>query len=220
MIPLVYASQEPGTLIVRGYGPISVWSWDDGFLYDSATMTSTAGGAVAAGTELVLFRDIQNKTYYQTNMSLTSQLPSGWEMIVLQAGIYIPNQPVDETNAATIATSVAMAQQVMEYGYAEFMLDNSAVIMSGPVSRFACPWGLAGHVDVASVAGSAGSFSVLGNGSPIASAVPYLQIPIFISDARTFRATIHLYDALAGCPAAATMTIHMVLHGFIKSPAM
>lgn len=218
MIPLVYASQEPGTLIVRGYGPISVWSWDDGFLYDSATISSTAGGAVAAGTEIVLFRDIQNKTYQQTNMSLTSQLPSGWEMIVLQAGIYIPNQPVDETSAATIATSTAMAQQVVEYGYVEFMLDNSAVIMSGPVSRFQCPWGLSGHIDVAGNA--AGSFAVLANGSPVPSGMPYLQIPIFISDARTFRATLHLYDALAGCPASATMRIHMLLHGFIKAPAM
>lgn len=218
MIPLVYASQEPGTLIVRGYGPISVWSWDDGFLYDSATIASDGAGAVAAGTEIVFFRDIQNKTYQQTNMSLSSQLPSGWEMIVLQMGIHIPQEPVDESDADTVATSTAMVQQLVEYGYVEFMLDNSAVLMSGPVSRFACPWGLAGHVDVASNA--AGSFALFGNGAPIANAVPYLQIPIFISDTRTFRATLHLYDALAGCPLSATMRIHMVLHGFIKSPAM
>lgn len=218
MIPLVYASQEPGTLIVRGYGPISVWSWDDGFLYDSATMDTTAGGAVAAGTELVFFRDIQNKTYYQTNMSLSSQLPSGWEMIVLQASIHIPDTPVDQTDADTIATSTALVQQILEYGYVEFMLDNSAIIMSGPVSRFACPYGLAGHLDVAGNA--AGSFASFANGSPIASAVPYLQIPMIISDARTFRATLHLYDALANCPESAEITIHMILHGFVKSPAM
>lgn len=218
MIPLVYASQEPGTLIVRGYGPISVWSWDDGFLYDSANLTSDGAGAVAAGTELVYFRDIQNKTYQQTNMSLTSQLPSGWEMIVLQIGIHIPDNPVDNTDSSTIATSVAMARQVLEYGYAEFVLDNSAVIASGPVSRFACPWGLSGHLDFASNA--IGAIATHQNGTPIQSAVPYLQIPIFISDSRTFRGTIHLYDALAGCPASATMKIHMVLHGFMKSPAM
>ena len=218
MIPLVYASQEPGTLIVRGYGPISVWSWDDNFLYDAVDLVSTGGGAVAAGTEMVFFRDIQGKTYQQTNMSLTSQLPSGWEMIVLQVGIHIPDTPVDITSSATIATSVAMAQSVLEYGYAEFILDNSAVIASGPVSRFASPWGVHGHLDFSSNA--IGAVASLQNGTPVQAAVPYLQIPIFLSDMRTFRGTIHFYDALAGCPAAATMRIHMVLHGFMKSPAM
>lgn len=218
MIPLVYASEKPGELIVRGYGPISVWSWDDGFLYDAVDLTSTAGGAVAAGIELVYFRDIQNKTYQQTNMSLTSQLPSGWEMIVLQIGIHIPDWPVDNTSSATIATSVAMARQVLEYGYAEFILDNSAVIASGPVSRFASPWGVFGHLDFSSNA--IGAIATHQNGTPVQSAVPYLQIPIFLSDSRTFRGTIHFYDALSGCPASGTMRIHMVLHGFMKSPAM
>lgn len=221
MIPIVYAPKEPGQLIVRGYGPISVWSWDDNWIYDEYQLSTTAGGAISAGTEGVFFRDIAAKNYRQTNMSLQSQLPSGWEMIVLRIGLHIEQSYENDGANPTAANSLGwrtIVAGILEYGYVEFILDNNAVMASGPASRFPIWAGVQGHIDVASNAAAA--FSSVSNGTPVASAVPPLQIPIFISDARTFRGTIHFYDALAGLLASTTINIQMILQGFVKQPAM
>lgn len=222
MIPLVYAPKEPGQLIIRGYGPISVWSWDDGFIYDSYTLSTTAGGAITAGTEGVFFRDIQNKNYRRTNMNLSSQLPSGWEMIVLRIGLHVQSAFAQTDgsfpSAANAVGFQTILDNILEYGYVEFILDNNAVLASGPASRFPIFGGLGGHINVASNADAA--FAVGNNGVPVFTAVPPLQIPIFISDARTFRGTIHFYEAIAGLLASTDIEIQMVLHGFIKQPAM
>lgn len=218
MLPVVYAPKEPGQLFIRGYGAISVWSWDDGFLYDEYELTTSGAGAIAAGTEGVFFRDIQNKNYRQTNMSLSSQLPSGWEMIVLRIGVHVQGDPADRTSAATTALSVATVQGILAYGYCEFIMDNSAVMASGPATRFPIFGGLGGHMDVGSNA--LANFAEMNNGSPVFSAVPPMQIPIIISDTRTFRGTIHFYEAVTGLGVDDTVNIQMVLHGFLKKPAM
>lgn len=223
MLPLVYSPKEPGQLVIRGYGPISVWSWDDGFLYDSEVITTTAGGAIDAGTEAVFFRDIQNKNFRQTNMSLSSQLPSGWEMIVLRIGLYVEGSPADRGESPFITEneinlSVQNVRGILEYGYVEFIMDNSAVMASGPATRFPIFGGMGGHIDFASNA--IGAFAQTNNGTPAFMAVPPMGIPIIISDARTFRGTIHFYTAIANLGISDPVTVAMVLHGFVKKPAM
>lgn len=214
-MPLIYAPAEPGQIIVRGYGPISVWSWDDGFLYDEASLTTTSGGALSAGTDLVFFRDVASKNKKQTNMTLTSQLPSGWEVIVLKIGIYIPG-----------STNEALWKAIVEYGYVEFVLNNTARLASGPVSRFPLGGGLFGHVDVSDVDSAAElSFMNYNVGTPIATAVPPLSIPIVITDKMTLQGTLHFYDTIStigglSIPATTTVSIQMVLQGFVKMPAM
>ncbi|MHC4397553.1 MAG: hypothetical protein ACYS1A_18070 [Planctomycetota bacterium] len=218
MLPIVYAPKEPGQLLIRGYGPISVWSWDDGFLYDEVTITTSGAGAIAAGTEGVFFRDIATKNFRQTNMSLSSQLPSGWEMIVLRIGIHVQGDPGLRDTAANVALSVATVQAILGYGYVEFILDNSAVMASGPATRFPIFGGVGGHMDIES--SSRANFAEMNNGSPVFNAVAPMQIPIIISDARTFRATIHFYEAITGCLVSTAIKVAMVLHGFVKKPAM
>lgn len=206
-LPVAYNASRPGEIFVRSYGWINVFSWDDGFLYDEYQLVTTGGGAINAGTEGVFFRDIQNKTARQTNMSLTSQLPSGWEMIVLNIGVHVQGDIAE-----------ADAKAIHEYGYVEFVLDNSAVMKSGPVTAFPSGFGLHGHVDISS--NTAQAFIEYGNGLPVATSVPPLSIPIILTDLRTFRGSIRFYDTISGLSAAATIKIQMLLHGFIKQPAM
>jgi len=207
MLPVVYSANRPGEIFVRGYGWISAFSWDDGFIYDEYQLVTTSGGAINAGTEGVFFRDVQNKTYRQTNVQLSSQLPSGWEMIVLNIGLHVQGDIAE-----------ADAKAIHEYGYVEFTLDNQAVMKSGPVTAFPSGYGLYGHVDISSNA--AASFIEYHNGLPIATAVPPLSIPIILTDLRTFRGTLHFYDTISSLSASATINIQMILHGFVKQPAM
>jgi len=223
MLPLVYSPKEPGQLVIRGYGPISVWSWDDGFLYDSVVIEVSAGGAIAAGTEGVFFRDIQNKNFRETNMSLSSQLPSGWEMIVLRIGLYVEGSPATRgqdpyITSTNVLAGVQNVRGILEFGYVEFIMDNSAVMASGPATRFPIFGGLGGHIDFSSNA--IGAFAQVNNGTPAFMAVPPMGIPIVITDARTFRGTIHFYEAVGSLGANDDVTVQMGWHGFVKKPAM
>jgi hypothetical protein len=140
-------------------------------------------------------------------------------MIVL--GIHLHVQGAAATPAGVESTIgyQGIIEAILERGYCEFILDNSAVLASGPATRFACPYGLGGHVDVSNAAADA-VFAEWNNGYPVATAVPPLQIPIIITDKRTFRGTIHFYTACSGLLASQTIKVQMILHGFKKMPAM
>lgn len=206
MNPVIYPN-EPGYVHVNNYGWVEVASWEDGFLYDEVSTTTSGAGAIAAGTELTFFRDVQSKTLKQTNMSLSSQLPSGWEMIVLRVALHIQG---------VIATADVKA--VLEYGYVQLLLDNSVVAMEGPATRFPCGWGLNGHLDAGDTA--ALDIHQFNNGAPVVTAVPPLSIPIIITPQNTFRATLHWYDALSSLSTSTEIKFQMVMHGLKKAPAM
>lgn len=203
----IQQGRHPGELYIPGYGNILAVSWDEGLIYDRVALTTGSGVAtVAAGSELTFFRDVQSKNDLQTNMSLSSQLPSGWEMIVLKAGIYIPSTAVE--------TDVEM---IMRYAYCEFVLDNTFVAKSGLMPMFALGYGVHGNVSVGHT--SAAVIDFYANGVAGFASVPNLEIPLVITDKRTFKGSVHFYDQLTFAANDTTVNLTMMLYGFLRQPA-
>jgi len=201
---LITPGRYPGQLHVRGIGDIQIESWDVGMIYDTVTIEPTSGTTLAGGSEFVFFRDIQNKTYLRTNMTLSSQLPVGWELIILHIGIHIP---------ANVARTDALA--ILRYGYVEFVLDNTAVFRQGPATSFPSGYGLWGTMNVSST--GAVEDSVYGNGLPSAG-IPYLSLPIRLTDKRTFRGMIKFFEDVTLSASDVDIPVTMYLDGLLKMP--
>lgn len=211
----VSQGKHPGELFIQGYGPILAVSWDEGLVYDQVDLTTASGAAtVAAGSEMVFFRDITAKNNLETNMQIQSQLPSGWEMIVLKVGIHVPTMITCSGNVTATQTEF---EQLLRYGYAELKLDNTFVAKSGLIPMFGDGYGIHGSVSVGHTSAATAQF--FNNGLPSFSAHPNLRIPIVITDKRTFQGTIHFYDQLTFNGNDTTVAITMYLYGFIRQPA-
>ena len=202
---LVRQGRYPGELLVEGYGSIRAVSWDEGIIYDTVTFTAS-GGAIAAGTQYTFFRDISSKDKRQTNMTLSSQLPSGWEIIVLKVGLHIPSN-ANETDV----------HEIVHYGYAKFTLDDTYDAKEGLVPMFQGGYGVHGAVSVGHI--SAATATYFNVGLPSFASVPNLRIPIIITDKRTFRGSVEFYDALTMSASAVTVDVCMFLYGFVRQPA-
>jgi hypothetical protein len=202
---LVRMGRAPGELYIEGYGTIRAVSWDEGYIYDTVTFTAS-GGAIAAGTEYTFFRDITNKNERQTNMTLSSQLPSGWEMIVLKVGFHIP-----------VTVDVTDMNNILHWGYTKLLLDNTFIAREGLPTMFQGGYGMWGQVSVGHTAAATATFFNNGLSSP--ASVPNLRIPIIITDKRTFKGTWQTYDALTMSGASVEIQCAMYLYGFIRQPA-
>lgn len=201
-------SGRPGEIYVRGVGTIDVASWDDDMIYDTVDVDANTG----AGSELVFFRDISNKTYRQTNMSLSSQLPTGWQIIGLKVGCYVsPETAALDADPAAHRATAANIRNVIRYGYAELELDGRLIVKHGPIWTFQPGYGIWGTDD----ASAAGLFS---NGVPSPVAVPILSIPIYITDQQTIRGSVRFYTT-PGLSGDEKVSITMFIYGFVKRPA-
>lgn len=203
---LVRQGRYPGELFIEGYGTIRAVSWDEGIIYDTVTFTADGSGNIAAGTTYTFFRDITNKDKRQTNMTLSSQLPSGWEIIILKVGLHLPSN-AHETDV----------HQIAHYGYAKFTLDDTYDAKEGLVPMFQGGYGVHGSVSVGHTAAATATFFNVG--LPSFASVPNLRIPIIITDKRTFRGTVEFYDQLTMSANDVTNDVCMYLYGFVRQPA-
>jgi len=196
--PGVSATGKPGELFIEGVGVRKFADMRQDIIYDRVLLTPAA---IPAGTSFVYYRDIQNKTRQDTNMSQSSRLPEGQEAIVYRINV-MPQADVDEADVRLI-----IAQ-----GYFELVLDDDNRVKSGPVPVFPSAYGLYGNEQTTTNLATVGVFS---NGIPSAGANPRLLIPIYLSEGRTFRGNLNYYTltTLSG-----TASVYVILDVLMTRP--
>lgn len=210
---LIIPGRNPGELYIRGIGAIMVESWDDGMIYDTVEIAPTSGTTLQASKEFVFFRDVQNKKETQTNMTISSQLPSGWELIVLDIGFFL--FPWDHGQGQALDPDDA--KNLLRYGYLQIILDNSFIAREGPVTSFPSGYGPWGTVNI-SHAGTAVEAALINNGLPSPASKPFLSIPIRITDRRTFQARLKYFTDVTLSNASMKVYATVYLAGLLKMP--
>ena len=95
-------------------------------------------GAVAAGTQFIFFRDIQNKREIDTNFTQVSRLSAGEEVIVDRVGFTIREA------TGEILPTPSDIKKVVADGFLRFTV-NRLLLIEGPAVKFPSGYGLAGN---------------------------------------------------------------------------
>lgn len=97
-----------------------------------------AAGAVVAGTQLIFFRDIQNKREIDTNFTQVSRLSAGEEVIVDRVGFTVRNA------TGNLLPTPSDIKKVVENGFLRITV-NRLLLLEGPAIKFPSGYGLAGN---------------------------------------------------------------------------
>ncbi len=197
--PGITATGKPGELNIEGVGVRKFADMRQDFIYDRVQIAATN----AAGTELWFFRDIQNKTRLETNMSQSARLPEGQQAVVYGVNFVLePHTPPLD------------AEEILTLGYGEFILDDDNRVMSGPILVFPQRYGMYGNIMTTANDSQEG---VVTNGIPSPGANPRLMIPLYISENRTFRFALRFYEA-CNLPSAAATAAWVMLSCLVSRP--
>jgi len=129
-------------------------------------------GAVAAGTEFELFRDIQNKNEQHTNIPQSRRIQAGDEVAVFRIGLYPRNR--------TGATAVAAGDVLQVVDNAHFTLKfNRRIVTDGPALKYPTGYGVSGYSDLGAAAAGNQAVSI---GVPSVAAAPTLFVPQQLRD--------------------------------------
>jgi len=201
----------PGEVYIPGLGYRKISGYDEGVIYDTETVAPTSGTTLAGGTTYTFFRNI-NKDDRQSNMRVAGSLPANWEMKVLNIALHFTSEAV-ETDA----------EAIMQYGYATFTLDDSFLVKEGPMWLWPGGYGLWTTVDVDGGTGGAAPAATEGyvyqNGLPSKAGVPNLEVPVEITDDRTFQGRLQFFEDVTLSASAAAIDVCMYLYGILKRPA-
>lgn len=191
-----------GTYVLPSGEVINLADWVDDIIYDSETIPAS-GTSISAGAEYTFFRDIQNKDLIDTNMMISSKLPSGWEMVVWRIGFVVG-----------LETALSDLQLIANRGYAQFLMGQNKIVRQGPLFTFQVGYGIQGAV---STDGNASATTVhTAQIGPVGTAlVAPLSIPIYIRDDDTFKATVKFFTATT---VTAGVKVWSILQGWIKRP--
>lgn len=127
---------EPGKFLDTVSGEvldISDYREDD--KYDSVFIPA---GAIAAGTQFIFFRDIQNKREIDTNFTQVSRLSAGEEVIVDRVGFTVRNA------TGNLLPTPSDIKKVVENGFLDIRV-NRLLLLQGPAIKFPSGYGLAGN---------------------------------------------------------------------------
>lgn len=197
--PGITATGKPGELNIEGVGVRKFADMRQDRLYDRVQIPA----ANAAGTELVWFRDIQGKTRLETNMTQSSKLPEGQQAVVYSIAFIVRDDCPPKDKAEIYAT-----------GYGEMVLDDDNRVSSGPLIFFPQKYGMYGNIMTTKNDSDEG---VVTNGIPSPGANPRMMIPLYLSENRTFRFTLHFYEA-CDLPTAAATYAWVALDCLISRP--
>ncbi len=177
-----------------------------------------AGAAIAAGTEFVLFRDIQNKNEQHCNLPQSGRIAAGDEVAVFRVGVH-PREAAGNTPGVFLdyRKMVAAAQLDLRF--------NRRIITSGPVVKYPSGYGMAGF---SNEVGSSANGGLPGSriatiGVPSVAAAPTLFVPQQLRDNDDIVCKLRFPDAswVTGYAVPTTSAIQLVsvfLRGVIKSP--
>jgi len=186
-----------GTYVLPSGEVINLADWVDDVIYDSEDV----GASISAGAEYTFFRDIQDKDLIDTNMMISSKLPSGWEMVVWRIGFVVQS-------GAALDDLILIADR----GYAQFLMGQNKIVRQGPIFTFQVGYGIQGGADGNSSATTVHTAQI----GPVGTAlVAPLSIPIYIRDDDTFKATLKFFEATT---LSAATKVWAILQGWIKRP--
>ena len=127
--------KEPGRYFDDSTGKfIDIVDYRDGDKYDTVRRAS---GAVAAGTEDQLFRDLSSKDKIDSNIDTSRRISQGEQMLVRRIGCDVPLAVGD------VLITSADVKKVLYGGYLNLTL-NHREVASGPLYTFPSGYGLAG----------------------------------------------------------------------------
>ncbi len=183
-------------------------------VYDSVAQVA---GAIAAGTELEVFRDIQNKNEQHTNIPQSRRIQAGDEVAVFRVGIH-PR----EAHGNTVPSLVDLKKV---FGNSQLLLQfNRRLITSGPTIKYPSGYGVSGSSNGVAAAGLE-TFSV---GVPSVAAAPTLFVPQQLRDNDDIICKIRYPDAqwlavaqggtYTGPTLAGAICLTVFLRGVIKAP--
>lgn len=208
-IPLIQPTKNPGEFVIPALGnkPFKLVEWREDDYYDTV---SIAAGAVAAGTQLVFFRDIQNKQLQHCNLTNPSRIPSGAEMVLNRVGLVI---------GQAFGNVPAFGDDILKIAYGAsftFTINQTRIVSQGPVFKFQSGYGITGST----TDNQRNSFTT---GVPSAAAAPQLLVAQPISSTDDLYGLMR-FDTATGWQAGYTMPtlasafvgITAVLHGLIK----
>jgi len=199
MPPGVTATGKPGELNIEGVGIRKFADMRQDIIYDRVQIPA----ANAVGTELVWFRDIAGKTLLETNMRDASKLPMGQQAVIYRINFLIRDDCPPKDKAEVYST-----------GYGEFVLDDNNKVKEGPINVFPQTYGMYGNIMTTKNDSDEG---VVTNGLPSPGANPRLMIPIYLAEGRTFRFSLHFWEA-CNLPSAAPTYAWVILDALRSRP--
>lgn len=149
-------------------------------LYDTVNVPV---GAVAAGTSLEFFRDLNGKNLIDSNMSSSRKLLAGSAMRVFFVGLYFPQA------GGNTEFRFDDVKKIVDNAIIEVKL-NDVEIAKGPAYRFPIGYGLTGN-------STRTDFDVFHLGVPSTAAVRPLATPVWITEQHDLQAQIR-FDNRAG----------------------
>ena len=168
-----------------------------------------ASGSVSAGSELILFRDIDNKNEQHVSLGSSKRIPSGDEVAVFRVGIHLR-----EAHGNTLPIFSDYRKLI---GNAMLELKfNRRVITSGPIIKYPSGYGIGGFSDESAA-------TAVSIGVPSAAAAPTLFVPQQLKDNDDVNGKIRFPDASwitsYGVPVlTGAVVISCFLHGVMKAP--
>ena len=183
----VQSTGKPGELYIEGVGIRKFADLREDPIYDRVQIPASN----AVGSELVWFRDIQGKNKLETNMTDSSKLPQGQQAVVIRINFVIrPDCPPEDV------------AEILSTAECEFVLDDNNVVNAGPVLIFPQAYGMSGHMMTTK---NDTTMGVVTSGIPSPGANPRKMIPVYLAEGRTFRFTLHFYEA---CDLPSTAATH------------
>ena len=175
-------------------------------IYDSVERVS---GAIAAGTELQLFQNLDNKNEQHTSLNTPRRIQAGDEAAIFRVGVHL-REAIGNTLTAfnDYRKYVAAAQLDLKF--------NRRQVTSGPLIKYPTGYGLAGFSDE----NAATAVSI---GVPSAAAAPTLFVPQQLKDNDDLNGKIRFPAAdwltSYAVPTLGTAVVATVyLHGVMKAP--
>jgi len=183
---------EAGQLWIPTIGWVDVKAWTQEPYYDTELITTP----IAAGDEYIFFRNLSFPTGVRkddrfTNMTMSSQLPSGWQAIVYHISFRVLQM---ETAVAGIFTTPEDVQRILSQGVARFIVADQKTEKRGPLEMWPCPFGMVGYVTRTGPAAT--TWSAVSNGLPSMASVPPNDIVINLVDELTFEARVVFRGAM------------------------
>ena len=180
-------------------------------VYDTVRIPKAA---IAAGSEYILFRDVQGKEEQHANLAQSRRIASGDEVAVFRIGLHVRGN-IGNVHAASLDV-----KQVLENGqlYVQF---NKRIITAGPAIKYPTGYGISGFSNEAAAAGIA----ALSVGVPSVAAAPTLFVPQQLKDNDDIIAKLRFPDASGWFTGyvVPTLTVNDLavtcfMRGVIKSP--
>lgn len=169
----------------------------------------TDTGAVGAGTEYVVFRDITNKNEQHTSLQASRRIPSGDEAAIFRVGVHI-REAIGNTLPAFNDYRKVVGNGQLELKF------NRRLITSGPLVKYPSGYGMAGYSDETGA-------TAVSIGVPSAAAAPTLFVPQQLKDDDDLNGKIRFPNATwatgyAVPTLAGRAYVTLFLHGVMKAP--